>query len=164
MSVSVEGSFIPVVPSPADQREIFKNGGAADDPDFDMGPGHLTRVVIDAHADVLGHVHPAPVRGHQQEPDRGGDGIGRTPAAEEQPEIGRTPGELAGGTQHRAIAAEEQRVAEVDAEDVGDFGAPGQKNRAGTADHRGLRILAEFDGESILNARRDVGWANIRCI
>ncbi|HEX4382809.1 MAG TPA: flagellar hook-basal body complex protein FliE [Myxococcales bacterium] len=34
MSVSVEGSFIPVVPSPADQREIFKNGGAADDADF----------------------------------------------------------------------------------------------------------------------------------
>jgi flagellar hook-basal body complex protein FliE len=34
MSVSVEGSFIPVVPSPADQREIFKNGGGAADSAF----------------------------------------------------------------------------------------------------------------------------------
>jgi flagellar hook-basal body complex protein FliE len=32
MSVSVEGSFIPVAPS--SQRELFKNGQAADDPAF----------------------------------------------------------------------------------------------------------------------------------
>ena len=37
----------------------------------------------------------------------------------------------------------------------------GNGNSAGAPDHRGLRAFAEFHGEPIFNARRDLGWLDI---
>jgi hypothetical protein len=58
-------------------------------------------------------------------------------AADENPEIGSPSDELARRADHCAIAEEEQRVCEVDTQEIGNFAACGEKSRAGATEEIG---------------------------